>query len=370
MSSPRDELNEPISEYPECMPAVTGDSDPPEDIESEPRQRWRPREELLRALEEARRDLKPGEESLYWDWTKTRDSAPEAEDLRPSGEGEVLVSDKDAAAAYVAPKEVAPAVTPRSSTKSRIRVRPDVDPRRQNTVRTSRADGAAMASHRVPTAHQRRTVPSGSHRLKKPVAPPPTPEVEGDAPAAPQVSTGPIDFEQPMFGQERRRRVAWAFFFGMLTGIIVFFWLRVPRDPGGGPAVRPALSASPSGSLLRFEPTRGLAPPPVPPDASTFGEGRVVAAERGPVTLEATAAPAPAPSRGDEPVHGGGAANGGVGAPPPAPAPAPVKGPGAGAAGAATGGGAAQTGALTGGAAGSPGASPSFLIRKKGSPAQ
>jgi len=58
------------------------------DVDSEPRRKWTPNPELLRALADARRDLKPGEASLFWDWTATRDSAPPAEDVRPSGEGE------------------------------------------------------------------------------------------------------------------------------------------------------------------------------------------------------------------------------------------------------------------------------------------
>jgi hypothetical protein len=261
----------------EC--ASSSPSDPPEptgDIESEPRQRWRPKEELLRALEEARRDLKPGEEALYWDWTKTRDSAPEAEDMRPSGEGEVLVSDKEAAAAYVAPKQVAPAVAPRASTKSRIRVRPDVDPRRQPTVRNARdvrqslpRDGGAAtyAKHRVASALHRRSSPSGSLRLKKPAHPHPSDD-ETTTPAAPGVLlSAPLELDPPMLGPERRRRVAWAFFFGMVTGVIVFFWLRVPNDLGRGPAsFGPASPAS--APLLRYGPAHQPAPAVIPPDAA------------------------------------------------------------------------------------------------------
>ncbi|MEZ4294857.1 MAG: hypothetical protein R3B70_07760 [Polyangiaceae bacterium] len=112
--------------------------------------------------------MRPGESSLFWDWTRTRDSAPEAEDVRPSGEGEVLVSDKEAAAAYVPPVEVAPAVAPRGGTKSRIRVRPDVDPRRQPTVKTShrgrriRSWGAGRGCGSAPPPSGRRPRSAGS----------------------------------------------------------------------------------------------------------------------------------------------------------------------------------------------------------------
>ena len=47
-------------------------SDAHDDADSEPRPRWRPNAELLKALADARKDLKPGEQSLFWDWTRRR----------------------------------------------------------------------------------------------------------------------------------------------------------------------------------------------------------------------------------------------------------------------------------------------------------
>ena len=316
MSLPPEDL---VSEH---LPHLGADpSEPPEpldDIESEPRQRWKPKEELLRALEDARRDLKPGEAALYWDWTKTRDSVPEAEDMRPSGEGEVLVSDKEAAAAYVAPKEVAPAVAPRPLTKSRIRVREDVDPRRAPTVRNAREHAkATLAKHRVANARNWRSPPSGSHRLKKLAAPRP-PEDDGQALAGSLISTeAGLELDPPMLGPERRRRVAWAFFFGMVTGIIVFFWLRFPGDPGRSSQLgAPALTPSGSAPLLRFGPAHRPAPVPAPPPAPPPDAATAVAPIEAPIPSERPAAEpagtsASVPNTTSAPKSPGGSSGGG-----------------------------------------------------------
>lgn len=368
MSGPPEDV---VSEHMECV--STGGGDPPEpldDIESEPRQRWKPKEELLRALEEARRDLKPGEAALYWDWTKTRDSAPEAEDMRPSGEGEVLVSDKEAAAAYVAPKQVAPAVAPRASTKSRIRVRPDVDPRRQPTVRNARdgrqslpREGAAApySKHRGVAAFHRRSSPSGSLRLKKPAHPLPIDD-ETTTPAAPQVLiSAPLELDAPMLGQERRRRVAWAFFFGMVTGVIVFFWLRVPNDFGRGPAtVGPASPAS--APLLLYAPAHRPAPAVIPPDAA-LPERPVE--EPLPADVRRSASGAATESRPDEAAPGSVATPNTGSAPKGSGGPGQSRQPGTG----AGHGTSAPSGKASSGAAPAPAAPKpaEFLIRQKGS---
>lgn len=216
-----------------------------EDVDSEPRRRWKPNAELLRALADARKDLKPGESSLFWDWTATRESAPEAEDVRPSGEGEVFVHEKDAAAAYIAPVQVAPAVPPRQCTKSRIRVREDVDPRRQPTVRTARSSGECVAPR---TGHDGRRAFACGADASRPVAtfrdasdtpPPPAGDGRASSPSWSGVHAGDRPAFMPMEGSgaapgpDRRRRVALAIFVGVLSGTLAFFWLRASPEKTG-----------------------------------------------------------------------------------------------------------------------------------------
>jgi hypothetical protein len=195
----------PRLEPPEELAAANDDAARPE-LDSEPRRKWQPKPELIRALEATQKDLRPGEASLFWDWTATRNSAPAAEDVRPSGEGDVLVSFKDAAAAYVPPKQIAPAAAPRRATRSRIRVREDIDPRRQPTVRTPRSSepGDAPPSTREPGD----------------TAPPSAREPRDTAP--------PESRTQRSGAVVRRRRVAWMAFAAVTVAAIVFFWLRLP----------------------------------------------------------------------------------------------------------------------------------------------
>ncbi len=262
-----------------------------EEVDSEPRRRWKPNADLLRALADARKDLKPGESSLFWDWTATREAAPEAEDVRPSGEGEVFVHEKDAAAAYIAPVQVAPAVPPRQCTKSRIRVREDVDPRRQPTVRTARNVGdcvpqwtprdsrqSAMGSPRdsrasvpcvpdssrpVATFRDASDAPPSwrdGRRSSQLVSPrngersrsPSWPDTTTPSCAPPSTRTG----DRPAFmpipdgggpGPDRRRRVALAILVGVLSGTLAFFWLRVSPEKTGTVAPDSAVPVCPGG---------------------------------------------------------------------------------------------------------------------------
>ncbi|MFO0591431.1 MAG: hypothetical protein U0441_28035 [Polyangiaceae bacterium] len=235
-----------------------------EDLDSEPRRRWKPNAELLRALADARRDLKPGESSLFWDWTTTRDTAPEAEDVRPSGEGEVFVHEKDAAAAYIAKVEVAPAAPPRQCTKSRIRVRPDVDPRRQPTVRTardSRTSGAPEPGQTVAAFHEVGDSASPAPRTSSPSWPgdatgswPPDSQ-RGDRPAFSSIPGAAV-----LPAPDRRRRVALALFVGVLSGTAAFFWLRTPHDPGTAPPAPPPACTVDEGQRPDAAPSAGPAP--------------------------------------------------------------------------------------------------------------
>lgn len=214
--------------------AAANDTSPRDELDSEPRRKWRPNPQLIRALAATQKDLRPGEAALFWDWTATRDSAPEAEDVRPSGEGEVLVSDKDAAAAYVPPKEVSPPVAPRPSTRSRIRVREDLDPRRQPTVKSARDSTPRVTGH-----------------LPEPAA---------------REEPRPESVRCPSLAQERRRRVAWAIPVSIVTAVIVFLWLRLPDpqiEPGRGDArtaVAPATPRPPSRVGTQVVPGRTSAP--------------------------------------------------------------------------------------------------------------
>lgn len=226
------------------------------EVDSEPRRRWRPNAELLRALADARKDLKPGESSLFWDWTATRDAAPEAEEMRPSGEGEVFVCDKEAAAAYIAPVSVAPAAPPRPNTKSRIRVREDVDPRRQPTVRT-RADGRMS---RFPPAFRDASdsaPPSDRGPRLASCVGPAWAENGGSLgrPAGARTSDRPrfTPSEPPAAyttrAVDRRRRLGAALLLGCVAGTIVFFWLRFPREkvsPQAPPGSAAIVEAAPS----------------------------------------------------------------------------------------------------------------------------
>ena len=255
-------------------PPETEEAESEEELDSEPRRRWRPNAELLRALADARRDLKPGESSLFWDWTTTRDAAPEAEDVRPSGEGEVFVHEKDAAAAYIAKVEVAPAVPPRQCTKSRIRVRPDVDPRRQPTVRTARdarGSGAPESGRTVAAFHDVADSASATPRSSSPSWPEsatgswPPDSQRGDRPA---FSSIPGTHVLPT--PDRRRRVALALFVGVLSGTAAFFWLRAPHEQGTAPpAPAPACTVDEG---QRRDPAKTLSPAPESPPKSTSGK--------------------------------------------------------------------------------------------------
>lgn len=243
---------------------------PCEDIEedSEPRRRWRPNAELLRALADARRDLKPGESSLFWDWTATRDAAPEAEEMRPSGEGEVFVCDKDAAAAYIPPVKVAPAAPPRPYTKSRIRVREDVDPRRQPTMKTSRAGAARRSAPAFRDASDACPPGGPASRIASCVGP-----SLGEAVRSPGLPEEASPIERPRFvpseppgyttrAVDRRRRLGAALLLGCVAGTIVFFWLRFPREKSATvapppcptalvePSVHPITAAAPTESEM------------------------------------------------------------------------------------------------------------------------
>jgi hypothetical protein len=225
-----------MSERPEDR-VLQRDEDAHVELDSEPRRKWQPNPELLRALEATQKDLRPGEASLFWDWTATRDSAPEAEDLRPSGEGEVLVSDKDAAAAYVPPKAVAPAAAPRSATRSRIRVRPDIDPRRQPTMKTARSSDPGTPRDAAPEP------PSGREPLES--APPESP--------AHRSSVRP-----------RQRGLAMAIPLSIGVATIVYFWLRLPDDLDarlGGEERPPATLSTPPPTPETPLTTGGTAPP-------------------------------------------------------------------------------------------------------------
>ncbi len=232
----------------------------PKDLDSEPRRKWKPKPALLRALEAARKDLKPGEASLFWDWTATRDSVPAAEEVGAT-RGEALVSDKEAAAAYVAPVKVAPALNPRAGTRSRVRVRADLDPRKAPTVKV-----ATPTLERTSAAPSRESTPSA------------TPPHAAHLP--------------PSYRRERRRRVAWAIFFGTVTGTMVFFWLRLPRDLGSGgtPASSPSASVTvppgppvtpgrvgdaPAATATTSAPPTATATAPALPAAPASGTGTV-----------------------------------------------------------------------------------------------
>lgn len=216
---------------------VSAEDETQQEVDSEPRRRWQPNPELLRALAATQKDLRPGEASLFWDWTATRDSAPEAEDLRPSGEGEVLVYDKEAAAAYVPPKQVAPAVAPRAGTKSRIRVREDVDPRRQPTMKSTRDSSGSLPG----------VVPSGSFDRE---------------------SAAPDSVTRPSLARERRRRLAWAVPVSVVSATIVFFWLHLPPAPSAG-VTGPSEAETPRPPAASGAPARPAAPPPTTSAPST-----------------------------------------------------------------------------------------------------
>lgn len=239
------------------------------EIDSEPRRKWRPDPELLRALAETRKDLRPGEASLFWDWTRTRDSAPEAEDLRPSGEGEVLVSDKEAAAAYVPPKQVSPAAAPRPWTRSRVRFREDLDPRRQPTVRRSRGDGD-----------------SGEPRPGAGDAPEAR-ESDVSLPGLPMTVAGPLDGGEP---RSSGRRIAWAAAVALVAATVAFLWLQLPPGParlaappeGEGARGASAGGALASGDLGETDGTSGDAR-----HASSLDPGRAFAAPAPPTETPA-----------------------------------------------------------------------------------
>lgn len=239
--------------------------DAPFDLESEPRKRWKPNAQLLSALAAAQKDLRPGEASLFWDWTATRESVPEAEDLRPSDHGELLVSDMDAAAAYVPPVEVAPAKVPRAATKSRIRVREDVDPRRQPTMKTSRssdpAGGSGASSDSVPPseADDRTSEPAGDR--------PSDTLLSGRDALVPDQPYTEICM-RPSLAEERRRRLAGVLLLGAVTATIVFFWLRLPRDLDariGGDRAAATADVPPRSAPASVPPTPNAVEEPEPP---------------------------------------------------------------------------------------------------------
>jgi hypothetical protein len=275
MSDARDDRRASFgaSPFPE-PPSFRPDTDPnagvdPDDFDSDPRPKWKPNPALLQALADARKDLKPGEASLFWDWTATRDSAPPAEDVHPSGEGEVLVSDKEAAAAYVPPVKVAPAVPARSGTKSRVRVRDDVDPRRQPTMKTARSSSAPGA----PVAPFRDAMDSrpSANELGRPSPPPARAPSTPSAPDRQAMVPPSPHMTYRMSGPERRRRVAWAVFFGSVTGVLVFFWLRIPpasAPPTGAPMASPPATDAGSGAARQV-----AAVPPRAPRSPAIAEG-------------------------------------------------------------------------------------------------
>lgn len=308
------------------------------DADSEPRRKWRPNAELLRALADARKDLKPGESSLFWDWTATREAAPEAEEMRPSGEGEVFVCDKEAAAAYIAPVQVAPARPPRQSTKSRIRVREDVDPRRQPTVKT-RAGGDVHATWG--TGSWRPGGASAAFRDASDSAPPSerqeTSRARAGQPAscvAPRWATVGATItgrrrasERPRFTPsdpppyttraiDRRRRLSAAIVIGLVAGGIGFFWLRWPRerDTIPAPVTAPCATTSAESAPIPTAARGEDAPAKTTADAATTsapsaerrddrGPPRARAAEaKAPVARPAD--PAPARDEGSERGHG------------------------------------------------------------------